>query len=232
MSPAPRPHAPRRTWAGLIPAAALALCLAACQTPMSDVPYRPQPSNDTAMERLSKAVARYPGAPNIDREYTGTVADWPLFFIRHNFASDCFDTQYCRIAYGRYVSEDATPQPSIASFGKDYPSILTNSVSIGIQNFAGPIEITWRSKDGTPLEATIDFDVLFKDRLIPLPPTVKREDIPERIGIGHPTIVVEVVDRTVNVYTRTFIPMKAEQIPGNRLSRHNVDLVRVFTQTY
>ncbi|MFN7214078.1 MAG: hypothetical protein ACK5US_14280, partial [Lysobacteraceae bacterium] len=77
-----------------------------------------------------------------------------------------------------------------------------------------------------------DFDVLFKDRLIPLPPTVKREDIPERIGIGHPTIVVEVVDRTVNVYTSTHVPMKTEQIPGNPYSDFNDDLVRVFTQTY
>lgn len=232
MSPAPRPHAPRRTWAGLIPVAALALCLAACQTPMSDVPYRPRPSNDTAMERLSKAVARYPGAPNIDREYTGTVADWPLFFIRHNYSSQCFDTQYCLVKYGAVPHEHREPTGSIASLGDHYPDVLTGAVSIAIDNFAGPVEITWRSKDGSPLEATLDFDVLFKDRLVPLPPTVKREDIPERIGIGHPTIVVEVVDRTVNVYTSTHVPMKTEQIPGNPYSDFNDDLVRVFTQTY
>lgn len=175
---------------------------------------------------------RYPGAPNIDREYTGTVADWPLFFIRHNYASDCFDTQYCRIAYGNFVSEDATPQPSIASFGKDYPSILTNAVSIGITNFAGPVVIDWRSKDGTPLKATIDLDELFKDRLVPISPGVTREEIPDRIGIGPTTIIVEVVDRTVNVWTTTDIPMKEAQIPGNRYSFNNNDLVRVFTRTY
>ncbi len=174
----------------------------------------------------------YPGAPNIDRRYTGTVADWPLFFIKHHYASDCFDTQYCRIAYGNFVSEDKDPQPSIASFGDDYPSILTNAVSIGIDNFAGPLEITWKSKDGTPLEARIDFDALFKDRLVPIPPAVKREDIPERININEPTIIVEVVDRTINVYTSTHIPMKEEQIPGNRYSTNNDDLVRVFTRTY
>lgn len=193
------------------------LTLNACQTVMSPTEAR---------------SPRYPGAPNIDREYTGTVADWPLFFIRHNYASDCFDTQYCRIAYGSFVSEDATPQPSIASFGKDYPSILTNAVSIGIDNFAGPIVIDWRSKDGTTLQASIDLDEIFKDRLIPIPPGVTREEIPDRIGIGDPTIIIEVVDRTVNVYSETHIPMKEEQIPGNRYSNFNDDLVRVFTRTY
>ena len=185
-----------------------------------------------AMTTSEARSPRYPGAPNIDREYTGTVADWPLFFIRHHYASDCFDTQYCRIAYGNYVSEDATPQRSIASYGKDYPSILTNSVSIGIENFAGPVEIDWKSKDGTPLQSSLDFDEIFEDRLVPIPPGVRREDIPERVNTGNTTIIVEVNDRTVNVYTSTFLPMKTEQIPGNRYSYSNTDLVRVFTRTY
>lgn len=185
-----------------------------------------------AMTTLDPRSPRYPGAPNIDREYTGTVADWPLFFIRHHYASDCFDTQYCRIAYGNYVSEDATPQRSIESFGKDYPSILTNSVSIGINNFAGPLAIEWRSKDGTPLQASLDFNELFADRLVPIPPGVKREDIPDRVNTGNTTIVVEVNDRTVNVYTTTHLPMKEEQIPGNRFSTFNDELVRVFSHTY
>ena len=203
---------PLRTTAALL--ATTLLC--ACQTSMSN----------------ERNFGPYPGAPNIDRRYTGTVADWPLFFIKHHYASDCFDTQYCRIAYGRNVSEDAAPQPSIASFGKAYPSILTNAVSIGIQNFASPVVIDWKSKDGTALRAEIDLDELFKDRLVPIPPAVKREDIPERINISEPTIIVEVVDRTVNVYTSTHIPMKEEQIPGNRYSDFNDDLVRVFTRTY
>ena len=174
----------------------------------------------------------YPGAPNIDRRYTGTVADWPLFFIKHHFSAQCFDTQYCRVKYGNVPNEHREPTSSIASAGKNYPGILINAVEIGIVNFAGPVEVTWRSKDGTPLEARVDLDALFKDRLVPIPPVVKREDIPDMIGIGPTTIVVEVNDRTVNVYTRTRIPMKEAQIPGNHYSFNNGDLVRVFTQTY
>ena len=203
---------PLRTTAALL--ATTLLC--ACQTSMSN----------------ERNFGPYPGAPNIDRRYTGTVADWPLFFIKHHFSTQCFDTQYCRVQYGSVPAEDRKPTGSIESVGRHYPAILTQAKRIGIQNFAGPVVIDWNSKDGTALHAEIDFDELFKDRLVPIPPAVKREDIPERINISEPTIVVEVVDRTVNVYTSTHIPMKEEQIPGNRYSDFNDDLVRVFTRTY
>ena len=186
----------------------------------------------TAMTTSDARSPRYPGAPNIDRPYTGTVADWPLFFIQHNFSTQCFDTQYCSVKYGSVPAEHREPTSSIASLGDQYPAVLTGAVRIGIDNFAGPVEIDWKSKDGTPLQTSLDLDEIFKDRLVPIPPGVTREEIPDRIGIGPTTIVVEVDNRTVNVYTRTRIPMKEEQIPGNRFSFNNDDLVRVFTRTY
>ena len=186
----------------------------------------------TAMSTTDARSPRHPGAPNIDREYTGTVADWPLFFIQHNFTASCFDTQYCVVTYGGFPHERESPTPSIASIGDNYPRVLTGAERIGIENFAGPVDIEWRSKDGTPLEATLDLDSIFADRLVPIPPGVTRDDIPEEIGIGNTTIVVEVVDRTVNVWTRTRIPMKEAQTPGNPYSFNNDDLVKVFSRTY
>ena len=186
----------------------------------------------TAMSTTDARSPRHPGAPNIDREYTGTVADWPLFFIQHNFSSQCFDTQYCRVRYGSLIHDDEEPTPSIEAAGDRYPGMLTGAVAIAIPNFAGPVDIDWRSKDGTPLEATLDLDSIFADRLVPIPPGVTRDDIPEEIGIGNTTIVVEVVDRTVNVWTRTRIPMKEAQTPGNPYSFNNDDLVKVFSRTY
>ena len=175
---------------------------------------------------------RHPGAPNIDRPYTGTVADWPLFFIRHNFTVSCFDTQYCLVDYGGFVHEREKPTPSIASIGDNYPAVLTGAERLGIDNFAGPVEIDWKAKDGTPLQTSLDLDAIFEDRLVPIPPGVTRDEIPDEIGIGPTTIVIEVVDRTVNVWTRTDIPMREAQIPGNRYSFHNADLVRVFSRSY
>jgi hypothetical protein len=195
---------------------ATVLFLSACQSAMSS----------------DRDFGPYPGAPNIDRRYTGTVADWPLFFIRHGFSVQCFDTEYCRVEYGGFVHERENATGSIKSAGDNYPGMLTGAVRIAIDNFAGPVKIEWRSKDGTPLAASLDLDAIFQDRLIPLPPAVKREDIPETIGIGYPTIAIEVVDRTVNLWTRTRIPMKEAQIPGNRYSFNNSDLVHVFSESY
>jgi hypothetical protein len=43
---------------------------------------------------------------------------------------------------------------------------------------------------------------------------------------------VEVDDRTINVYMRTFIPLKAPEISGNPHSDFNDELVLIFSQTY
>ena len=71
---------------------------------------------------------------------------------------------------------------------------------------------------------------VFSDRLIRH--NVSREDIPEEIGIPNPEIILEVIDRVINVYMRAFIPTKELQIPGNRYSGHRDDLIRVFNKTY
>lgn len=166
------------------------------------------------------------------RPYTGTVADWPLFFIKHNFGAHCFDTYGCRVLYDGFahgVDSDDEYSPPIASFGRNREELLTAG-HIGKRNFPPPAIVTWRSKDGTPLEAEIDIGEIFKDQLIRH--NVPREEIPDRIGIGSTDIILEVNNRTINVYTRTFIPTKQEQIPGNQYSGHRNDLILVFSQTY
>ena len=72
--------------------------------------------------------------------------------------------------------------------------------------------------------------MLFKDQLVRH--NVSREQIPEDASIGFTHIVLEVNDRTVNVYTRTMIPTKDAQIPGNRFSYSRNDLIRVYSHTY
>jgi hypothetical protein len=71
---------------------------------------------------------------------------------------------------------------------------------------------------------------IFKDRLIRH--NVPREKILEDSGMGDPEIIVEVDDRTINVYMRTFIPLKAPEISGNPHSDFNDELVLIFSQTY
>ena len=165
-----------------------------------------------------------------DRPYTGTVADWPLFFKRHLFGAVCFDTRGCKIEYAGSDHGNAkdTPPASVHT-PERYDEIMVASYG-DIANFAPPAKLEWRAKDGEALSAEVDFAMLFKDQLVRH--NVSREQIPEDASIGFTHIVLEVNDRTVNVYTRTMIPTKDAQIPGNRFSYSRNDLIRVYSHTY
>ncbi|MCM5657063.1 hypothetical protein NEH37_21675, partial [Xanthomonas hortorum pv. pelargonii] len=98
------------------------------------------------------------------------------------------------------------------------------------KNFPPPIEISWRSKDGQAHNAKVDLEDIFHDRLIRH--NVKREDIPEGISIGDPEIVLEVNDRTVNVYMKAFVPTKSRRNPSNANSDYRDELVLAWSKVY
>jgi hypothetical protein len=89
--------------------------------------------------------------------------------------------------------------------------------------------------DGVSHEADIDIGAIFKDELVRY--SVANDEIPEGAFPGpgpatDPSIFLEVNDRTINVFTRSFIPTKKEQIPGNKYSDSRQDLILVWTRTY
>ena len=189
--------------------------LAGCQPAMTDsTPHMP-------------AVA---GTP--DRKYTGTVADWPLFFVSHTFGAACYSTYGCKVRYNDFLHVDDPEdvlQLSSQSLGPKYPGVLSGGY-LGVRNFPSPADVSWRSLDGTAHHATIDIGEIFADRLIRH--NVAREEIPKEIGIPDPEIILEVNDRTINVYMRAFIPTKNLQIVDNPYSGHRDDLIRVHSETY
>ncbi len=105
---------------------------------------------------------------------------------------------------------------------------------IGIRNFPHfppPAEVTWRSKDGQPHHALVDLEAIFKDKVIlhhvpqnQLPP-ILQADI-------RPDIILEVNDRTINVYMRAFVETTVLQEPGNKYSNSRNDLILAYTKTY
>src|SRR3546814_10216423 len=92
-----------------------------------------------------------------------------------------------------------------------------------VANFPPPAIVTWRSKDGVPHRAEIDIGEIFSDKLIRH--NLAREEISETASIAHPGIILEVNDRTINVYMRARISTKALQIPGNKYSDYRDDLI-------
>ena len=113
--------------------------------------------------------------------------------------------------------------------GDKYPANLGAS-HLAIRNFPPPAQVSWRAKDGTSLQAQVDMAEIFKDGLIRH--NLKREEISEAGSIPSPDIILEVNDRTINVYMRAYIPTKEFQIPGNKYSKHRNDLIKVYSRTY
>lgn len=178
---------------------------------------------------MTQSIAAGPSAqPN--RPYTGTVADWPLFFNHHLFGVACFDTQTCRVVYNEFEFGNPEPtRPVSALAPQAYDSAMTASYG-PVPRTLGPAEVVWRCKDGTELRAEVDIAEIFADGAIRH--RVPREDIPDGVNMGSTHVLLEIDDRTVNVYTRTMIPTKREQVPGNRFSTFRDDLIKVYSRTY
>lgn len=158
--------------------------------------------------------------------------EWPLRFRTHNIGVYCYDTYECTVSYaGQWLAFDEPQpiEPSSASFGPDYRKAFNGS-HLGIDNFPAPAEVSWRSKDGQPHAARIDIGAIFADQLIRH--RVPRAEIPEDASIPDPDIVLEINDRTINVYMRAFVPTRTLQIPGNRYSDARDDLILVHTEVF
>jgi hypothetical protein len=218
----PRGHPFR---AGLI-ALALGL-LAACQsTPPAKAP--------TAAMSVQPLL---PSTQVVGRPYTGTVADWPLFFTRANWGHSCFNVQACMVTLGTWEMKEEKLEPRQVidpTQLRGYPDQVLRAGGVGVAPFeeqhAHPARVLWRAKDGTVLRASIDILDIFKNRLIRH--ETPREDVSEIGSIAFTEIILEVNDRTIHVYTRSRIPTKLNASPGNPPRYSSRKLIKVFSQTF
>jgi hypothetical protein len=158
-------------------------------------------------------------------------AEWPLKFRAHYFLGACYSTYGCRIHYGHYYPGD-NPDDVLAISSEsvaNYPDNLNASWG-PFPNFPPEAKVTWRSKDGTSHEAKIDIGEIFKEQLVFH--KVAREDAAENANDGLPGIILEVNDRTINVYMRATIWLKKPRFPERPLSNSQRDLIKVFSRTY
>lgn len=169
------------------------------------------------------------GMASASGDFDNTAANWPLSFLRHNFAAQCFNTQRCKILYANFPYGSDEPRPSWQSHGIQHAQFY-QSLQLSIANFPPPAVLDWISKDGAHHHATVDMAGIFKDRLIRH--NVPREEVAEGVSIGNPAIALEVDDRTVNVYMIARIPTKHLQIPGNKYSDFRDDMIKVYSKTY
>ena len=158
----------------------------------------------------------------------------PLRFKTHNFAAHCYNTEHCSVVYDDYdFTRPYHDTPAPAPQGADYKKHWAKASYLGVHNFPAPAAVRWTSKDGTAHEAQVNIADIFKNELIWH--DVAKADMAnfyEGPVAGSPDIVLEVNDRTINVYNGMLIPTRSEQIPGNKYSYSRNDLFLVWTQTY
>lgn len=161
----------------------------------------------------------------------GEPSMFPLTFKVHAFQAYCFNTLTCKIVYNNYqfmpsyANKPSGPPPS-----PDYREHWPFASNIGIRNFPPPAQIQWTSLDGAEHNAKVDIGSIFKNERVLY--KVADSEIPDRSWGGEPGIILEVNDRTINVYMKAFIATKTEQIPGNKYSTGRDDVILAWTQTY
>lgn len=154
----------------------------------------------------------------------------PLTFKRHNFGAFCYSTYGCHVTYNGFthVSEpDDVLQLSSASLGEKYPANLDASY-LSVGNFPEPANVVWKSKDGVKHSAFVDIASVFRDQRV-------LHHVPKGGvdgDIGDPGIILEVNDRTINVYMKAFVPTRAPQVPGNKHSHFRDDLFLAWSKAY
>lgn len=157
---------------------------------------------------------------------------WPLKFREHTFTTVCYSTQICRVWYGGAWSGFRKPMPPSSEYGPKYLDHIRGG-HVGIANFPEPAEVIWRSMDGTEHQAHIDIGAIFRDE-------IARHDVPreEVSDLPHgeltidPLILLEINDRTIRIYMRTYVPTKHFQIPGNAYSDSRDELILAKTYHY
>ncbi|HEY1035287.1 MAG TPA: hypothetical protein VGE09_09920 [Pseudoxanthomonas sp.] len=153
-----------------------------------------------------------------------------LTFKRHNFGAFCYSTSGCHVTYNGFthVSEpDDVLQLSSASLGEKYPENMDASY-LSVGNFPEPPSVVWKSKDGVKHSAFVDIASIFRDqRVLHHVPNGGVDG-----DIGDPGIILEVNDRTINVYMKAFVPTRAPQVPGNKHSHFLDDLILAWSKAY
>lgn len=169
---------------------------------------------------------------------------WPLRFHSHSFDAICFNTLACSIVYDRRQFgtqkldqrgepyDDISGEPPFGAWRQRWTGHHSVTPANG-RTFPSDVEIKWKSLSGNWHAATLDLDKIFRRRLVLH--DVAREDVKEAwldaksVHPVSPGILVEVNDRTINVFMRALVVTEVEQEPGNANSHFRDDLMLAWT---
>ncbi len=136
-----------------------------------------------------------------------------LTFTTHDLALACYQVREVCLDYAATRRSLFTEREAPAKTAADalrYPNVKYGSYPA----FAGPLQVRWRSRDGEQHGLTIELDSIFPGRVVPHSEAPERLYQPMPLSGAEPTIIVELLDRTLNVYlfaTLQLVPDAAVQ---------------------
>ena len=149
-----------------------------------------------------------------------TKMDKPLTFSQHNVGTLLFSASSLKIRYGSLRRNISPDELTRAKNDKDDLSL--GGPALGYRAFGAPLEVEWKSADGTPYAVKLDLEKIFPGHKV-----LHNEDPatfdPSMPLVMDPTIIVEVNDKTLTLYLDSFIgvlppdPGHVRNVKRNRL---------------
>ena len=162
---------------------------------------------------------------------------WPLRFDSFSFGARCHHTMRCRVVFAKahQVSERYDVEPSGEPYAPDWKDHWKVGYHISAEDvFPDPVKIRWTAMDGMERTTEINLEKLFPERLILH--NAREEEVKEGWGLERHArsvdILLEVNDRTINVYMRAWVALKQRRDPNDRMSDDLRDLVLAWSKTY
>lgn len=162
---------------------------------------------------------------------------WPLTFSSFAFGVWVFNTLQANVIFQsrQFVPEEELLQPSGRHPSPDWKDRWSASFIVAEDMMPpAPVEIVWRSLDGTDHAAVLDLiNDIFPGREVRH--NVTKAEVNEdwaRYDKAVPDILLEVNDRTINVYMRATVLTKLASISDRPDNFSREDLVSVWTRTF
>jgi hypothetical protein len=163
---------------------------------------------------------------------------WPLTFDEFSFGSRAFNTLRCNVIFEKhqFALSNELDRPSGPPADPDWKEDWMASFNVFSEMLpVGPVEVRWTSMDGVEHFDEID---LIKDVC---PGQVVLHNVPREEVNGdwaryddkpHPEILMEVNDRTINIYMKARVLTKLPPNPDRPDIVGRYDLVQAWSKTY
>lgn len=153
-----------------------------------------------------------------------------LKFNTHELSVQVYNASDLRVVYANTphtLAMGELARQKTEADGKRMPGFTSGDYPA----FSGPVEMEWRSKDGSLLHHKLDLDSIFKERKILHHEDLTRIYKPMPTSDVPPVIIIEANDRSVNVYMFTVLQLVSPDSNNNHREARN-NCVLAYSKTF